>query len=117
MPTQSSQMSACLRISLPTLKRLRRGSNKERKSLLKNADKNLVQSLCECASNTLKNNIPLTSLQHRKLAKHKRLLRVLAKKGDSWKKKKKYLNQKGGWIVPLLAPIVGTIISSVLSQQ
>lgn len=85
-----------------------------RKAILKHADKALVYSICELCDNTLCGNVPLTPQQIQNLKKHKHILKRLAKRGESWAKKKKALAQKGGSFLPLLlsvlAPIIGKII-------
>lgn len=85
-----------------------------RKAILKHADKTLVYTICELCDNTLSGNVPLTSSQKHNLRKHKTILKQLAKRGESWLKKKKALTQKGGSFLPLLlsalAPTLGKLI-------
>ena len=64
-------------------------------AIMKAADKELVDAVCECALNVLKENVRLSPLQKQRLAKHKRALRALARKGRSLQTKKALL-QKGG---------------------
>jgi transposase len=97
------------------LQRLRRGSTKVRKNILDTADKHLVHCLCECAHNILNSNVPLSKLQYRKLARHKKTLRALVKRGRDWNAKKKIIKQKGGFLIPLLAPILGTLLAHALA--
>ncbi|KAF4529188.1 hypothetical protein B566_EDAN017653 [Ephemera danica] len=82
-----SNMSS-LRKNLLILRRLSKSKPKVRKEILKHADKELVRCICECAHNTIYNNVPVTEPQLKRLSRHKRMLRRLAKKGESWKKKK-----------------------------
>jgi hypothetical protein len=103
-----------LRKNLPKLLRIRRAKPTERKRLLEEADDSLVRCICETAHNCLNNNIPLTSAQYRKLSRHKNTLRRLTKKGESIKKKKKILKQSGGFILPLLAPVIGWLLGKIL---
>jgi len=84
-----------------------------RKTLLASAEPGLISCICECAHNTLKGNVVLTHIQKKKLSRHKRILRALAKPGETWKKKRATLVQKGGAILPLL---VGPILSAILSS-
>jgi hypothetical protein len=51
-----------------------------RKHLITKADRSLVDSLCECAENILRGNVPLTKLQKEKLSRIKARLRALTKK-------------------------------------
>ena len=103
-----------LRKNLMLLRRIGKSNPRARKALLKNVDKEMVQCICECAHNTIYSNVPVTKPQFKKLSRHKRLLRQLAKKGESWKKKKKViLRQSGGFLLPLLAPILGSLLGSI----
>lgn len=96
------------------LRVLQRARPSVRKAILKEADKALVYSICELCDNTLSGNVPLTPTQKQKLKKHKTVLKKLAKRGESWIKKKKALTQKGGAFLPLLlsvlAPAIGNLI-------
>jgi len=84
-----------------------------RRALLASAEPGLISCICDCAHNTLKGNVELTHVQKKKLSRHKRILRALAKPGETWKKKRATLVQKGGAILPLL---VGPILSAILSS-
>lgn len=86
-----------------------------RKVILNDANKALVYSICELCDNTLTGNVPLSQSQKQKLRKHKEILKKLARRGESWIKKKKILaSQKGGALIPLLlsvlAPALGNLI-------
>ncbi|KAK7482154.1 hypothetical protein BaRGS_00026619 [Batillaria attramentaria] len=78
------------------------------KSIIKAADKDLVDTLCECGLNALKGNVPLSPTQKKKLGKYKSVLRALAKKGTPLQKKKALL-QKGGFLGALLGPVLGVL--------
>lgn len=83
-------------------------SPKERRAVLKALDYKRVRSICECAYNLLRGNIrvPLPSAKTR-LRKHRAFLRRLAKRGESWVKKRRFLTQRGGgFILPLLLTTV-----------
>jgi len=87
-----------------------------RKELLSGADKDLVIALCECALNVLKGNVPLTSIQKKKLSVYKNLLRQLSCKEVSLEKKKTILVQQGrGLFLPLLlTPIISKIFDYII---
>ena len=104
-----------LRNNLKKLRRLQKAAVGERKRLLKNADNELVQCICDCAHNCINNNVPLTNAQFTKLAKHKRTLRRLCKPGESWKQKKKVILQSGGFLLPLLVPILASVLGGLLA--
>lgn len=85
----------------------------ERTALLKNANPHLVNQICECALNLLEGNIPLSGGQKKRLRKHARVLRKLAGPTTA-KRKKAILVQSGGSLLPaLLAPLLGTLITSL----
>lgn len=91
-------------------------SPKERKALLKTLDTRRVRSICECAHNLLQGNICVRDKRKlAKLRKHKLILRRLAKRGESWVKKRRYLVQKGGgFILPLL---LSTVLQVALNRM
>lgn len=86
-----------------------------RKTLLKDADKALIYSLCELCDNTLSGNLRLSPAERQKLSKYKNLLRRLATRGESWKHKKQILIQKGGGaFLPLFLSFVGPMLGKLL---
>ena len=80
-----------------------------RKHIITKAD----GSLCECADNILRGNVPLTKLEKEKPKRNKAGLRALTKKSFSLKQKKAIL-QKGGFLGSLLAPIA-SVVAPLLS--
>lgn len=103
-----------LRENAAELRNLRFSKPARRKLLLKNASKKLVKCICECAHNTLNKNVPLTKAQFKRLAPYKQTLRKLCKRKESLNKKKKIINQSGGFLLPLLTPIIALLLQSVL---
>lgn len=91
----------------PFLRLLARSSPKRRKFLLKQATKEELTALFEICMNIRKNKINLSHNQLKKLKKHKALIRKLADKKVSLKRKKTLINQKGG--------AIGTVIGAVSS--
>ena len=75
----------------------------------------LITSICECGLNLLKGVIPLTPRQKRCLAWYKTHLCGLANKKVS-RKKKHFLNQKGGNLLTALLPPVLTVLGSLLTK-
>jgi hypothetical protein len=97
------------------LKTIFKAKPKKRIELLKSADDELFRCICECSLNTIKSNVPLTDAQFKKLSPHKKLLRFLANKRIKLKSKRlKLVKQSGGFLLTLLAPILTTIIASML---
>lgn len=103
-----------LRENAVELKQLRYSKPTRRKQMLKNASRKLVQCICECAHNTINKNVPLTEAQFKRLAPYKHTLRKLCKRGETWDKKKKIINQSGGFLLPLLVPIIGLLLQKAL---
>lgn len=84
-----------------------------RRAILKESDKGIIHCICEICENTLVGNVRLSPLQKKKLEKHKAALRRVVKRGETWKKKKQFLVQKGGAFLPLL---LGNVLGSLLSS-
>ena len=107
-------MSQRVKKDAALLRALAQVTPKERKALLKACDISRIRSVCECAYNVLRGNVRLSGEQKRKLSKHKKDLRRLVKRGESWVKKRRYLIQKGGgFLLPLL---LSAVLQTVLSQ-
>ena len=85
-----------------------------RKGIINNADKELINTICQCVYNLLKGNIELTNQEKDLLLKYKQPLRKLIKK-SSIKNKKKILIQQGGFL-NILIPAVITGLSSIISS-
>jgi hypothetical protein len=108
-------MSQRLKDHSDTLKILAKCRSKKRNDILKNANDELIRCLCECSSNTIYKNVPLSESQLQKLCPHKNILRFLANRRIGLKKKKlKIIKQRGGFLMPLLVPILTSIIASMI---
>ena len=81
------------------------------KAIINAGDKALVDTLCDCAQNILKGNVPMTKHQKTRLRRHVQSLRRLTQ-NQSLKNKKRIL-QTGGFLGGLLAPVLG-ILGSIL---
>ena len=89
---------------------------KSQKVLVKNMDNDLFCCVREISHNVLKGRVPLSSIQKSKLRRYKRLLRVLGIRSKSGvKKARKFINQNGAGLLPLLFSIVGPLISKIIS--
>jgi hypothetical protein len=108
-------MRGRLKRNIKILKLLVDSKPSVKKRLINSADADLICTICECADNTLRGNVSLTPLQKRRLTRHKKILRRLARRGDSWKAKKRAVVQVGSGFFPaLLAPIISGIASLFL---
>lgn len=87
---------------------------KLRTSILKLADPDLIRGVAEIALNILKGNIKISKSCKTKLAAHKNLLRRLTSiKGKNDNKRRRFLIQRGGTLVPL---IISTLLSSAIGH-
>ena len=100
--------------SLPYLQVIMKSKPKLRKLLIEHSPANVIISICECSLNLLKGVIPLTPRQKRRLTRYKTHLRALASKKVSRKRKKQYLNQKGGNLLTALLPPALNVLGSLL---
>lgn len=101
----------------PLLEAFRVLNKKQLKAVIRDAHPNLIHSICEVCHNLLKANIPLSNCQLKKVKKHKKVIRALAAKGQSVSKKKKILNQRGGFaFLPLLAPLLASAIGGIVGK-
>lgn len=101
-----------LRKHAALLKYLAKGNKAIVRTIINEADKDVINLLCECAHNVINRNIPLSPSQRRKLRKHKSKFLVLLDKSASLKKKKKAL-QTGGLIGTLLGAVLPAIIGAI----
>ena len=91
-------------------------TDKQRKAVLNSADVKLIRCICECAFNLLQGNVPLNTLQKNSLRKHAPVLRKLVAKNSTWRGRKKIIVQRGGFLPLLLAPIIGTVLASLIER-
>ena len=89
---------------------LRARSAQERHRLL--ADKRVVCAFCELTHNVLKKRIPLTAKERRRWCRHKKQLRSLVSRRNSYKHKTRLL-QRGGFL-QLLLPVAKTLLGALL---
>lgn len=106
-------MTPRLRRHAETLRVLSRATSQLIRIILRGADRDLINCVCECASNILKGNVPLTKHQKERLRRYQGQLRNLTKKSTSLSAKKKVV-QTGGFLSALLAPLAGLIASLFL---
>ena len=68
---------------------------KYKRIIIKNADKKLIQSICECVLNMLKGNLSIKESDKQKLKKFRKPLHKLVQK-SGLENKRKILIQQGG---------------------
>ena len=104
---------------LDVLRVLKSAKPKLRSSILKAAEKELIQCLSECSHNVLAGNIKLSPKQRQALCKHRKSLRDLGRKQTKVDRKRKILIQKGGFLPALLTPILaiaGSLIGELVRK-
>lgn len=101
-------MSAKLKRNVPMLELLANSKPALRKQIVKAAPDEVVDCVAECCHNLLKGHIDLSKSEKSKLARHKQILRQLANKKIS-RKRKRLSMQRGGFI-----PLLGTFIKTAL---
>ena len=102
--------------NLSLLRKLRRCKAKQRRLLLAQGGKPLQLCLMECIINILKGNVPLSKAQKSRLYKHRKDLRLLSKKNTSLKKRLA-VEQKGGFLGAIIAPILGGVLGALLRKK
>lgn len=108
-------MTERLQKFLPLLKKLNKIRPQKRKELVEAAEDDLIICLCECAKNTLNSSVPLNNTQFKRLGQHKNILRQLVNKNVSLKKKKRaIIRQGGGFLLPLIAPILAAVVQGLI---
>ncbi len=111
-------MSDRLCKNLPLLKLLYKASLKQRRVILQSASDQLILTLCEIALNVLRGTIPLNNAQFCRLKKRKEEIKYVAsKKINVERKKKRMINQRGGFLLPLLSVAIPFITSLITSRQ
>jgi len=101
-----------VRKNLTKLEGLRKANKQSRSSVLRRADKELIECLCECVQNTLKGKLELTDAQYHRLDEHKHTLRKIAKHCGDWRVKKAVILQDDGFMLPLLTAVFSNIMKS-----
>ena len=95
------------------LRLLARSGPKRRKSLLQHATKEELTSLFEICLNILQGHFTLSPKRYKQFKRERHTLRTLADKKVGFQRKKKLVNQKGGFIgalasfaIPLLTQLL-----------
>jgi hypothetical protein len=113
---QSVIMSARLKKHMAALKQLAKATPSKRKALIAKCTPQLIDCISECALNCLNNALPMKKRHFERLKRHKKNLRLVARKSTSRKIKKKTLSQTGGFIVPLLTAVLTAIASNLITK-
>ena len=92
---------------------LHKASPRERGVIVSNASPDFINALCEISLNVLQGHIPLSNIQYKLLKKKKKVIRLIADKKVKHLKKKKTINQTGGFLLPLLGAAIPFIASLI----
>jgi len=109
-------MSSRLSRNLYLLKLLYKSSPKQRGVILHSAPDELILALCEVALNILHGKIPLTAKQLGSLKRRKTEIKYVANKKINIARKRRMINQKGGFLLPLLS-IALPFITSLITRN
>lgn len=85
-----------------------------RNKLLDAATTNEIKAISECVKNIIEGNVPITESDLKVLKRHKQVLRSIAQRCYSVKRKRALLKQKGGFLFSLL-PLAITAVSRLLN--
>ena len=99
-------MAERLERNLDFIKVLTKARPKQRKAILHTADRDLILCLCEIILNFLTGNLKVPDKIITQLKKHKTCLRRLAQRDTKLEDRRHLLEQKGGFLPVLLAPIL-----------
>jgi len=113
-------MSKLLKNNIPFLQNLATATAADRKHLIENASVEEIKVLTEIAMNITKGHFPVTHKHFHRLKRHKHIIRKLASASIPHKAKKVILNQKGGFLPVLVAPILaalGSIAGRLISYH
>ena len=110
MSGRMKKQAVCLQMLIKTK------NAKLRKAILEHADPELIRALCECAHNILRGNVKMTPREKTRLRKYQTKLRLIARKNVSVKQKRRHLQQTGGFLPALLAPLAASVVIPLLRQ-
>ena len=106
-------MSERLERHIGFLKNVKKAKPAARKQLVARASGDQIKCIADCCHNILTSNIPLSPGQKKKLQRHANIIRLVARKKVSLKNKKRALQQQGGFLPALIAPILGVVGSLI----
>ena len=84
------------------IKRIITASEPVRKQLLESSNSNIIKAICELLLNVLQKNIVASGSVIAKLKKHKRILYILLKEKEDFKRRKEILINNSKILIALL---------------
>lgn len=109
-------MSQRLKSQFPFLQMLARSQSQRRKELLKTATREELLSLFEICLNILNKKLPVKGTTYKRFYRHRQLIRALGDRKVSFTRKKKLVNQHGGFIGQI-ASIALPLIAGLLTGR
>ena len=110
-------MSRLVKRQVLCLQILKRTHNaKLRKAILEYADAELISALCECAHNILRGTVRLTPQEKVHLRRYMTDRHSIVNKKTAVARKRRILQQKGGFLPALLAPLASSVLLPLLRQ-
>jgi hypothetical protein len=76
-----------------------------------------LKALREICKNTVSRRVPLTTQQAKRLKRHKQAIFDLSDKKTPVTRRRKLAEQSGGAILPILIPIVASLLGEVLKSR
>lgn len=91
--------------------------SKSKAKVIQKCPNSLIKALCECATNVLKGNVPLSKYQKARLMPYKKVVRKLGTKSVPLYKKRKILTQKGEGFLGFLLPAALSVLTSLIHGE
>lgn len=106
-----------LKRQAPLLRALKDANPRMRRAMIRAADKDLLLTLSECSLNVLNANQRISPRCRATLQKYKTALRQLAAPSSevSYARKRRLLEQRGGFLGVLLSSVLGGLLSKLVS--
>ncbi|GBM66017.1 hypothetical protein AVEN_152216-1 [Araneus ventricosus] len=85
--------------------------NKSKVTILRKCPNSVLRAMCECATNVLKGNVPLSKSLKSRLLPYKKVVRKLGTKSLPLYKKRELLTQKGeGFLISAALSVLTSLI-------
>ncbi len=113
-------MTKRLEITKAFIEALAKSSPQRRKALLKHASSKELKGLFELCLNILRGNLPINRTVFQRLKRHRRIIEDLSNRRIPLYKKRKIINQKGGFLGSLATfalPLLTHILTSALKKR
>lgn len=86
----------------------------QRRAILKTANKNQIDCLCELCLNALEGNLKVNV---QKLTKYRTTLRKIAKKPKKFEERKRLLLHQTGGFLPLIIPAALSLLANIFNKS